>query len=287
MPPHPEAVAPGWGSFQLEPTLLVLALAPATLYLVGWLRLRRRMPQRFGAGRLTAFLAGVATVLVALISPIDPLADELLSAHMAQHLLLMMVAPPLIWLGWPVAPVLRGFPRRLRFHVVRLLGRAPVRRLGRLLGRPQVAWVGFMVLFWSWHAPPCYELAIRNDRVHDLEHLSFLAAGLLFWWPVIRPWPFRPRWPAWVIVPYLVLAALENTAFSALFTFSSHVIYPSYAVTPRLWGIAPLADQALAGVIMWIPGSIAMLLPLVLQVRTLLEPTLHPPRLPVGHSASH
>src|SRR4029077_7987224 len=115
---------------------------------------------------------------------------------------------------------------------------------------------------WIWHAPPAYELALRSGRLHYLEHGCFLGTALLFWYPVVRPYPARPRWSPWLLLPCLFLADLSNTALAALLTFSDRLLYPYYAEVPRLAGLSPLEDQSAAGVIMWVPGSAAFLLPL-------------------------
>jgi hypothetical protein len=115
---------------------------------------------------------------------------------------------------------------------------------------------------WGWHAPAAYALALRSPGWHYVQHACFLGAGLLFWFPVVRPYPFRPSWPLWVLFPYLILADLSNTLLAALLTFSDVVLYPHYATVPPLGGGTALDDQATAGVLMWVPGSLAYLLPL-------------------------
>ena len=115
---------------------------------------------------------------------------------------------------------------------------------------------------WSWHSPALYELALALPQWHYLQHVSFLVAGLLFWFPVIRPYPFRPSWPLWQLLPYLILADLSNTLLSALLTFSDRVLYSHYATIPPISGGTALEDQSTAGVLMWVPGSLVYLLPL-------------------------
>jgi cytochrome c oxidase assembly factor CtaG len=224
------------------------------------------MPPRRGrwhGGRPAAFLGGLAAIYLALASPIEPFADLLLSVHMVQHLLLMMVAPPLLWLGAPLFPLLRGLPRPIRvFWVAPLLSAPPLRRLFSRLTHPLTALVLFVAAAWVWHAPPVYDLALRSSAWHYLEHACFLGTALLFWYPVVRPYPARPRWSAWLLLPCLFLADLSNTALAALLTFSDRLLYPYYGEVPRLAGLSPLDDQAAAGVIMWVPGSAAFLLPL-------------------------
>src|SRR5262249_42713829 len=120
----------------------------------------------------------------------------------------------------------------------------------------------FVAATWLWHAPPVYDLALRSAGWHYLQHACFLGTALLFWYGVVRPYPARPRWSPWLLLPCLVLADVQNTALSALLTFSDRVFHPYYAGVPRPGGMTALADQAAAGVIMWVPGSLVFLLPL-------------------------
>jgi cytochrome c oxidase assembly factor CtaG len=256
-------VAAALASWTCPPWIAVALLLALALYARGWRQLRRQMPQRFGDWRLVAFVAGLATLFVAIASPLDAFSGLLLQVHMTQHLLLMMVAPPLIWLGAPAAPLLRGLPSSvLKNGLGPFLAWPALQRFGRRLTHPLVCWVSFVVTTWLWHVPALYELALRSPAWHQLEHVCFLLSALLFWWPVIQPWPSTPIWPRWAMIPYLLLADIQNTMFSALFAFSERILYPAYAAVPRLWDISVLNDQAAAGAIMWVPGSVAFLIPL-------------------------
>jgi cytochrome c oxidase assembly factor CtaG len=250
-------------SWPFDPWLLAALLLTAGVYLRGWLVLRRRDPWRWHGGRPAAFLGGLAVIYLALASPIEQFADLLLQIHMVQHLLLMMVAPPLVWLGTPLFPLLRGLPRPVRvFWVGPLLTAPPLRLLFGRLTHPLTALAFFVAATWLWHAPPVYDMALRSSGWHYLEHVCFLGTALLFWYPIVRPYPARPHWSSWLLLPVLFLADLSNSALAALLTFSDRVLYPYYAEVPRLAGLSPLDDQAVAGVIMWVPGSAAFLLPL-------------------------
>jgi cytochrome c oxidase assembly factor CtaG len=250
-------------SWPLDPWLLGALLVTAGVYLRGWLILHRRDWRRWQGGRLTAFFGGLAAIYLALASPIEPFAALLLQVHMLQHLLLMMVAPPLLWLGAPLFPFLRGLPRPVRiFWAAPLLAAPPLRQIFGRLTHPLPALVLFVATTWLWHVPPVYDLALRSSAWHYLQHVCFLGTALLFWYPVVRPYPARPRWSAWLLLPVLLLADLSNTVLSALLTFSDRVLYPYYAEVPRLGGLAAVEDQAAAGVLMWVPGSLAFLVPL-------------------------
>ncbi len=239
--------------------VLGAALVAGAIYVMGWRGLSRRMPQRFGPGRLAAFLGGLGAIVLAVASPLDALAGQLLQAHMTQHQLLMMVAPPLLWLGAPIAPMLCGLPRRMRHAVAAGLAAPTVRKIAHVLAHPSVGWVSFAIAFWGWHTPRLYELALSSDAWHHVEHACFFTTAMLFWRPVILAWPARSPWPRWTMIPYLLLADLQNTALSAILTFSERVIYPAYVLAPRIGAISALQDQAVAGAIMWLSGAAVFL----------------------------
>src|SRR5262245_24033310 len=255
-----EAVLKSW---QFDPLALALICLTGIIYVCGWRKLRRQMPQRFGAARLASFLSGIAAIQLAIASPLDAFANLLLTAHMVQHLMLLMVAPPLILYGAPYLPILRGLPSRVLKHGAGPFLASPgLQRFGRRLTHPLVCWLAFTITSLTWHAPRLYELALGSPFWHEVEHLCFLGAALLFWWPVIQPLPSRPQWPRWAMIPYLFLADFQNTALAAFLIFCERVIYPSYAAAPRLLDLSPLEDQAAAGAVMWVPGSVAYLIPL-------------------------
>jgi putative membrane protein len=248
-------------------------LATALLYFRGWRTIRRTRPHLFPSWRLWCFLIGLLSLYVAVGSPIDALDDVLLGAHMTQHLIFMTVAPPLLLLGAPVVPLLRSLPRWLVRDGLGPLFRMPLlHRLFRFLTHPVFAWLAMNIAYLGWHIPQAYELALRSDAWHALEHACFLVTGLLFWFPVIQPWPSIGRGSRWALLLYLAGADLVNTAFSASLTFAGKVIYPSYAEAPRVFEISALGDQAAAGALMWVIGSIFYLVPLAVIVLRLLSP---------------
>jgi cytochrome c oxidase assembly factor CtaG/polyferredoxin len=269
MSPTLDAFVRSWPS---EPWLVASLLLSAAIYVRGWRSLHRRDPLRWSLWRLASFCGGLFAIFLALASPLEPFASLWLQIHMVQHLLLMMVAPPLLWLGWPLLPTMLGLPKPIRGVWV-----APLLRSRRLriwfarLTHPLVAWPIYVGITWFWHAPRFYDLALSSARWHFVEHLLFTAAALLFWYPVVRPYPSRPNWSPWLLLPYLLLADVQNTVLAAWLTFSSRVIYPHYANAPRIAGVTAIDDQAAAGVIMWVPGSIAFLLPLFLIAVRLLR----------------
>src|SRR5262245_26707441 len=275
---HPGVAANGgipllFDSWTANPWVAGPLALTAGIYLRGWLRLRARVPQRFGAGHLAAFFGGLTAIVVALESPLHALGAQLLQAHMVQHLLLMMIAPPLLWLGAPLQPLLQGLPRGfLRTWVGPLIAWRSLAHICQWLVYPPVAWVVFVGSTWAWHTPALYERALTSEVWHHAQHICFLTTALAFWWPVLHPWPSRPIVPPWAIILYLILADLQNTVLSAWLVFAERLIYPSYSAVPRLWGISALNDQAAAGAIMWVPGSIAFLVPIAWIVGQMLSP---------------
>ncbi|HSE84679.1 MAG TPA: cytochrome c oxidase assembly protein [Candidatus Binatia bacterium] len=268
----PDSIIPGvFESWTLDPWIITPLLLTAGIYLRGWRELHRRLPRRFAVWRLIAFHAGLLTLFLALASPLHLLAERLLQFHMIQHLLLMMVVPPLLWLGAPILPLLRALPRPvLQRGLGPFFASTALQRLAHFLTHPIVCLVAFIVSNVAWHVPALYELALRSEFWHNVQHVCFLGTGLLFWWPVVQPWPSRLRWPQWTMIPYLLIADIQNTALSAFLIFSERVLYPNYAAVPRLWGISVLDDQAAAGAIMWVPGSVIFLVPVaVLAIRLL------------------
>jgi cytochrome c oxidase assembly factor CtaG/ferredoxin len=259
MSPTAQAILSSWS---IDPKMALGLLTALLLYLRGWLILRRTLPARFPAWRLFAFAGGLAALWIALASPLDAFSGLLLAVHMVQHLLLMSVAPPLILLGTPFLPLLRGLPRKFaRDGVGPFLIWPALRRVGNTLTHPLSCWMVMAVTLCAWHVPAAFDLTLRSIAWHKVEHACFFGASLLFWWPVVRPFPSHPQWPLWTVPVYLLAADLLNTAISAIFTFCDHVLYQHYLEEPRLFGTTALSDQSCAGVIMWVPGSLVFLLP--------------------------
>jgi putative membrane protein len=224
--------------------------------------------QRYGWGarvsrlRQLAFYMGTLTVLIALASPLDELGDNyLFSAHMIQHMLLILVAPPLWLLGTPdwlierlVAP---GWPRQV---------------LDRLT-RPAMSGLIFVGTLWVWHLPNLYDLALEHEGVHILEHELFMAAAVIGWWPVLGPahWPQRLPKPARAI--YLLALMFPCALLAAVITFANRVLYPFYGHAAQVWGLTPLADQQLGGVLMWVPAHLIFLVTILIVVYDWLKPS--------------
>jgi len=262
--------------------LTISCVAFALVYFIGWVRIRRTRPQQFPIWRLYCFEAGMLVLWASVGSPMDGLADALLSAHMVEHLLLMSAVPPLVLLGAPVVPLLRGLPRWFVRYVLRPFMRMSWLRRGvQFMLRPVPAWLTMNITLLGWHVPPAYDFALENETWHDIEHLCFLFASLLFWWVLLRPWPARHQQIGWIAIPYLVGADLVNTALSGFLAFCGRPVYSYYVTNPNPFGVALVDDQMLGAAIMWIFGSLVFLAPAMLLTMRLLDS--HHDREPVPH----
>jgi putative membrane protein len=262
------AILQSWSN----PLGLDVALCLTSLvYARGWFRLHSAFPKLLPLWRFAAFFAGIMCVWLAIGSPLNAFDDALLTVHMMQHLLLMSVAPPLILLGAPQLPLLHGLPQALARGVLSpILRRSSLKRLGHFVSNPAFCWLAATVALIGWHIPAVFELALRWSWLHELEHSSFLGAGLLFWWPVIQPWPSVAQWPRWSIPLYLFCATLPCDALSAFLVFCDRVAYPSYISAPRMFAWSPLADQQCAAAMMWVAVTIILVVPAVIVTTSIL-----------------
>ena len=252
----------------LTATLLLVSL----IYLRGWLQIRKTRAAEFPVWRLVSFLLGTFVIWLAIASPLDGFADALLSAHMVEHLLLMSFVPPLLLFGWPMVPLLRGLPGALTRTVLGpLLRQRRLRQLGHWLTKPLVAWLAMNITFVAWHIPAAYDFALENEYWHDVEHLCFLGTSILFWWPLIRPWPSRGARLGWFALPYLVLADIVNTALSAFLAFCERPVYSYYLREPNAFHFSPVVDQRAGAAAMWVIGSSVFLIPAVAITFRLLQ----------------
>ena len=282
----PVTVGQLFTDWDVPPLVTFCLVVAAAVYVRGWVLIRRTRAAQFPDWRLWCFLGGLFSLFVAVASPLDTFGETLLFMHMSQHFVLMSIAPPLIVLGAPVVPMLRGLQRGLVRVVLGPLFRLQwLQRFGRFLVRPRVALIVMGVVYLGWHVPVAYEFALSSEGWHNVEHSCFFLASVVFWWPVIEPWPFAGRGSRWMIVLYLLLADFVNTGLSAFLCFSGRLLYPSYGVEPRPFVICAVSDQVAAGAIMWVFGSIVFLVPAVVIVVRLLSgvaPVRRPPS-PLPH----
>ena len=253
-PPSIANLVPGWS---FEPALLLPLLGAA----IGWLMLVRRVdrahPDRPVPRRRTAaFLAGVFSIAVALQSGIERYDTSLFSIHMVQHQLLTLVAPPLLVLAGPITLLLRASDARTRKRWI-----LPVlhSRAARVIGHPVVGTLLFAGVMWGTHFSPLFNQALEDPLAHDLEHMAYLVAGLLFWFPAVGvdPGPYRLSHPVRILYTFLQMP--QNTFLAVAITFAPAPLYSHYVTLARSWGPDPLADQQIAGGIMWVGGDLAFL----------------------------
>jgi putative membrane protein len=264
-PGHETLTGPFWAVWPQEPVLLVGLTAAACIYWAGWSRLSRVADgAAVSARQAAAYIFGIIAVAIALISPVAVFSERLFFVHMIQHLLLLLIAPPLLLLGKPLAPLLWGLPASWRQRLGRLLrpGR-PLSRLGHVLTMPLVAATAFVVTVAVWHIPAFYDAAQGRTITHDLEHLMFFGTALLYWWPVIHPAGGRRRLSFTLALPYLLPPFLESMLIGVLLTFADRPLYRTYADMEQPWGVTAVTDQQLGGLIMWIPGGMLFLIPLI------------------------
>jgi putative membrane protein len=275
--------------------ILVLALA-GTIYTSGWWRLRartelRRRHSRWQAGegwRPVAYLGGLLVVGIALLSPLDVLSSQLFIMHMVQHVLLVMIAPPLLLLANPLPFMLWGLPDRWRRQIAGVF--RPGTRFRRFLSMttgPGHVWLFFVLVYWGWHDPNAYSLALTNGFVHDLEHITFFLASMLFWWHAVGAGP-RIHRPLSTIgrFAFVLSAVPPNMLAGIAIAFANEPIYPYYEHVPRLWGISVMDDQRIAGVIMWVPGSMMYMFAALLLVARWLRQEAEKPALPEARWAT-
>jgi putative membrane protein len=259
-----------------DPALAWVVCAGWLYWLGGRHNERRRSPAA-GRWRTTSFVAGLATIVVALNSPIHDLADKLLWVHMVQHILLVLVAPPLLALARPWNRMWHGLPLGFRRRSARVVTQsprlAPIRRTAHILGDPVPSWLLFNVTFLAWHLPAAYDATLHSPLVHALEHATFFGTGLVFWTRVIDSPPWRSTLSDVGRAIYVGLALVVSWMLAVVLALATSPLYAPYAAEPsRPGGISALADQHLAAGMMWVPGSIPFTIVILFVAYRWLEP---------------
>jgi putative membrane protein len=280
------AATPGFWDWSLDPPL-VLVIVLALLYRVGDRRTitapSRRVAQRWAR---VSFYAGLVVLAIALSSPLDLLSEQLFWAHMVQHVLLLVVAAPLIVLSRPWVRLWRALPLSARRTLARWLSQGqraePLRRLSRTLGSPAVSFIAFCGVLLAWHVPALFDATLRSEALHALEHTLFFATAVMFWKQVIDSPPLHARLAAPERVVYVIGAMIVSWALAVVLALAPHPLYGFYAhLASRPGGISALADQQLAAGIMWVPGSITFVIVIFAYVhRWLAPPAPGSPRAP-------
>ena len=252
----PHDLARAWS---VDPGVVISLFVSAWLYSRGVERLWRRSGVGRGVRRweVACFAGGWIALFLALVSPLDALGGALFSAHMVQHELLMALAAPLLVLGRPLVPLLWALPMRWRRGLGRWAKGGAVRGTWRTISGPGAAWALHAAALWLWHLPLAYEAVLRSGWMHALQHASFLGTALLFWWALIHGREGRMGYGASVL--YLFATAVHSGALGALLTVADRPWYPAYTTSTAVWGLTPLEDQQLAGLVMWIPAGLGYL----------------------------
>ena len=242
--------------WRFDPTAIVPLVLVAALYAWAVRRVDAAHPgNRHPAHRTWLFMAGLVAIAVALTSPIEAYEGLLFSVHMIQHMLLELVAAPLLLAGAPITLALRVSSPRVRRGLLAVLQS----RVVHVISFPVIAWVLFAAVNWGWHFSTLYDQALENDLLHYVQHATFLGAALLFWWPAIGADPSPWRLPHPMRLFYLFLAMPQNSFLGVALLQTSTVLYPHYVTNGRTWGPSPLEDQHLGGVLMWVMGDMAFL----------------------------
>jgi putative membrane protein len=239
-----------WDGLALSVLLLIGGLYAAGSWRLGGRRVKRRQLER------VAFWAGWLAMVAAIVPPLDGLAAQLFSAHMLQHELLMIVGAPLVVAGRPLSACLWGMPGRSRVMAAAVLQQNAPGSLWRFLTTPLVAWFLHGLVVWIWHVPALYSLAIRDEAVHAVQHATFVGTSVFFWWGLVYGRYGRAGYGAAVF--YVFTTAVHTGVLGALFTFTPSPIYSIYVQRASAHGVDPLADQQLAGLVMWIPAGIVL-----------------------------
>jgi putative copper resistance protein D len=257
VPPEPPTLVSLLFGWHIDPLIVGALLASAIAWLLLVRRVRRLHPGHpVSRARSAAFLGGLAAIAAALLSGIERYDTTLFSVHMVQHLLLMLVAAPLIVLAAPVTQLLRAASARVRNRwLLPALHSTPV----AAIGHPVVAWLTFTLVLWFTHFSPLFDVALEDRVVHDLEHGAYLVSSLLFWWPVVAVDPARWRMPYPVRALYVLLQLPVNSFLGMAILFAADPLYPHYATLGSPYGITALADQQLAGGLMWLAGDVAFI----------------------------
>ena len=246
-----------WQAWNLAPPVVLGIVLAASTYGLGVVALRRS-GHGPGPRRVLCFYAGLVVVAVSLVSPLDALATTLFSAHMVQHLMLILIAAPLLVLGAPVLPVMMAMPRTVR-RISRTIERVPVvDAASRAVMNPVVVLALHSIALWAWHLPSPYQAALGDDVLHGGEHITFVATAMLFWALVIGS-RGRRRLGHGPAILLTFVTALQSAALGVVLTFASTVLYPVHASRTQAWGLTALEDQQLAGAIMWIPAGVIYL----------------------------
>lgn len=253
-----------WSEWEFDPGIVIPLALSAALYVLGWRRQSRLLTRAVPNNNRTAtvrertiqpvcFWAGWTSLVVALLSPLHPLGEVLFSAHMVQHEVLMLISAPLLVLSRPLVTFLWAFPLPVRRRLGQWSKQKYVRGTWLFLTGAFSAWAIHAAAIWVWHFPPLFDLTLESDLAHTAQHLSFLLSALLFWWALFYAHG-RRSYGAGVL--YVFTTAVHTGILGALLTFTPHIWYSVYRTTTQAWGLTPLQDQQIGGLVMWVPANL-------------------------------
>jgi cytochrome c oxidase assembly factor CtaG len=252
----PHSYSELWHTWAWEPGTIIPLLVSGWLYVQGVVRMWRSAGYGHGLKpwKAACFAGGLLALVIALVSPLHPWGQVLFWPHMAQHEILMLIAAPLLVLGEPMAVFLKALPRAWARWLASIGNSSRWLSVWQWITAPFVAWVIHAIALWIWHIPAWFEATLHSEFIHALQHLSFLLSALLFWWAVIHG--HRRALAYGMAVLYMFTTAGHSGLLGAMLTFSTRPWYPTYAITAPQWGLTPIEDQQLGGLIMWIPAGL-------------------------------
>lgn len=244
-------------AWHFEPFMTLVLLGVTGAYYWAWFRVRGTSGPDLPAWWALSYGVGVATLAVALLGPLESYNEQLFSLHMAQHLVLLQIAVPLLLLGRPVQVVLRAIPRPATRRTVRFLfGNGTMRYAVLGITAPVTAFLLFNINIGFWHVPQFYDASVRNELVHNLQHVTFALTAVLYWWTIIDPVPRHHKLPELWSLATVFLSMMIGSIIGAILTLAPSVLYPVYEEAANPWGWEPLLDQQVGGLIMWVGSFI-------------------------------
>ena len=240
-----------WRKWEFDPGVVIPLAVSALLYARG-----ARRKRGVTAGQMAFFWTGWMMLALALVSPLHPLGEVLFSAHMVQHEILMLVAAPLLVISRPLVPMLWGLPFGWRRAIGRRTKSPAVQSVWRRLTDPLSTWWIHAAAIWIWHLPPLFQATLTSDWIHTAQHLSFLLSALLFWWSLFYA---HGRMGYGASVLYVFTTSIHTSILGALLVLTPKIWYPAYAAGTAAWGLTPLDDQQIGGLIMWVPAGVVYL----------------------------
>ncbi len=253
--PHPDL--PDW---TFDPLVIGVLFASALLYIVGIRGLWHAGGRGSGISvrQSLAFAGGWISMFIALVSPLHSWGEMLFSAHMTQHEILMLVAAPLLVLGRPFVAYIWAFPKHVRVRSAPWVNDRRLKSTWRIISAPFAAWVIHAVALWIWHIPALFQATLHSNAVHTVQHASFFLSAMLFWWAIIYGRQGVQSYGAGVL--YLFTTSIQSGLLGVLLTLTTRIWYPAYSDSTVAWGLSPLEDQQIGGLIMWIPAGIVYVL---------------------------